>query len=322
MSSIKSTKLKRVVIKEELFKLTGSMEEAVILNQFIYWSKRTNDTDLYIAEEKKRLEENGEPINYPLSKGWIYKTAEELADEVMLGISTSTLRKRLNKLVDEGYLSRRNNPRNNWDKTFQYRVNIVKLKFDLQKLGYELEDYPQLSRNNKIEASNVASNNSYAHNGDSKHEDCAAIPEITSKITSDNTLETSSFKEADEDDDGKYNYLNQFDLICDTYLSLSKQKRLTSRDRKTMLEIVDKNWDAYQVIGWIKECFTQFKPTHERDCIRSFQYVANYIFDQAYKNNQEVLQHEEITEHIAGDEYFQQYGAKFMEKAKNINKGV
>ncbi|MDS9470897.1 winged helix-turn-helix domain-containing protein [Sporosarcina pasteurii] len=313
MISIKLKKLKRVVIKEELFKLTGSMEEAVILNQFIYWSKRTKDADQYIAEEKKRVGENDKSINSTLSKGWIYKTAEELADEVMLGISITTLRKHLKKLVDQGYLSRRNNPKYKWDKTFQYRVNSTKLMFDLQKMGYELEDYPELSRNYKIDVSNKKNNDLNGQNCDSKRENCAAIPEITSKITSENIPKTSSSKEVDEDGE-KNNHLNQFDLICETYLRLSKKtrSRLSDYDQKTMWKVVRKNWDTYQVIDWIKECFKQFKPQHERDAIQSFQYVANYIFDQAYKNTQEVLQDEESTGYFAGDEYFQRYESKII----------
>lgn len=44
------------------------------------------------------------------------------------------------------------------------------------------------------------------------------------------------------------------------------------------------------------------------DNIRSFRYVANYIFDQAYKNEQEVLEDEQATGYAAQDEYFQRYG--------------
>src|SRR5699024_12010135 len=44
------------VIKEEYVKLTGSTEEAIILNQFIYWSERTKDVSKYLLEEKTRLE--------------------------------------------------------------------------------------------------------------------------------------------------------------------------------------------------------------------------------------------------------------------------
>lgn len=112
------------------------MEEAVILNQFIYWSKRTKYTDQYVAEEKKRIKENDESVDLVSSTGWIYKTAEELADETMLSISVTTLRKHIKNLVDKGYLPRRNNPKYKWDKTFQYRPDSVKIMLDLQKIGF------------------------------------------------------------------------------------------------------------------------------------------------------------------------------------------
>ena len=43
-------KLRRVVIKEELVALTGSVDAAIVLNQMIYWSERVKDFDDFIAE--------------------------------------------------------------------------------------------------------------------------------------------------------------------------------------------------------------------------------------------------------------------------------
>ena len=49
-------KLKRSVIKEEeLVELTGNYIDAVLLNQFIYWSERVHDFDLFIEQENKRV---------------------------------------------------------------------------------------------------------------------------------------------------------------------------------------------------------------------------------------------------------------------------
>ena len=71
-------KLKRVVIKEELFALTGDFKEAIILNQFIYWSERIRDFDKFVEEENKRrqMETGEEPID--LNNGWIFKSVKEL----------------------------------------------------------------------------------------------------------------------------------------------------------------------------------------------------------------------------------------------------
>ena len=85
--------LKRVVIKEEVVALTGDFRPALILNQFIYWIERMYDTDKYIKEEKERALKEDMEINIIESKGWIYKTAEELNDELMIGMSIPTIRK-------------------------------------------------------------------------------------------------------------------------------------------------------------------------------------------------------------------------------------
>ena len=136
--------LKRVVIKEELVTLTGDFRPALILNQFIYWIERMHDTDKYILEEKERALKEDMEINIIESKGWVYKTAEELNDELMIGMSIPTIRKYIKQLVEAGYLYQRKNPKYNWDKTLQYRVNLYKVQLDLAKLGYALEGYKLL----------------------------------------------------------------------------------------------------------------------------------------------------------------------------------
>ena len=58
-------KLKRVVIKEELFALTGDFKEAIILNQFIYWSERIRDFDKLDADI---VDFNLEELAYELNR--------------------------------------------------------------------------------------------------------------------------------------------------------------------------------------------------------------------------------------------------------------
>lgn len=133
--------LKRVVIKEELVELTGDYRPAIILNQFIYWIERMYDTDKYIREEKERALRHDMTVDMSESKGWIYKTAEELNNELMVGMSKATVGKYINQLVEAGYLKKRKNPKYKWDKTLQYRVDLYKVQKDLAKLGYALEGY-------------------------------------------------------------------------------------------------------------------------------------------------------------------------------------
>ena len=136
--------LKRVVIKEELVELTGDYRPAIILNQFIYWSERIKDVDKYINEETERALKDNLEVNIDTSNGWIYKSSEELNEEIMLGMSVATIRKYIKQLVDAGYLKQRKNPKYKWDNTIQYRVDIYKIQLDLAKLGYALEGYKLL----------------------------------------------------------------------------------------------------------------------------------------------------------------------------------
>jgi|GEM_PF-995204 len=134
--------LKRVVLKEELVELTKDYKKAILLNQFIYWSERVSDFDKFIAEEKERCSKNDIDNNQEFLNGWMYKSAEDLSEETMLGLSKSNMGAHIKSLVDNGWLSERNNPIFKWDRTKQYRVNIIKIQQDLFKLSYSLEGYP------------------------------------------------------------------------------------------------------------------------------------------------------------------------------------
>ncbi len=135
-------KLKRVVIKEELVVLTGDFKKAILLNQFIYWSERVRDFDKFIEEEKERYSKEGKEINLNKERGWMYKKAEELSEETMLNLSDKTIRSYIKDFVKNGWIDERENPEHKWDRTKQYRVNIVKIQSELFELGYSLEGYP------------------------------------------------------------------------------------------------------------------------------------------------------------------------------------
>ena len=126
------------VIREELVKLTGDAIMAVVLNQLLYWTQRVDDFDELLAEEAKRNAE----MNVQPRYGWIYKTAEELGEETLMGLSAKTIRRHLSELVAGGWLQERSNPENAWDKTRQYRVNVSKVQRDLFVWGYALQGYP------------------------------------------------------------------------------------------------------------------------------------------------------------------------------------
>lgn len=168
-------KIKKAIIREDLLSITKDYRKAILLNQFIYWSERVSDADKFIEKENEIAKNNGE-VERELFYGWIYKTAEELADEVMLGLSASQIRRYINDLVDLGYISKRNNPKYKWDRTLQYRVNLVNIAKDLKKNGFPLSDYKiDIPDNENTNTHGCAINNEPEENQSQSSE--RAIPE-------------------------------------------------------------------------------------------------------------------------------------------------
>ena len=211
---MENRKLKRVVIKEELVELTGDFKSAIVLNQLIYWSERTKDTDKFLNEERERIEKYGnyefdsekaEIIKDALTHGWIYKKASELAEDCMIGLSNATMGRILKNLIANGWIDERNNPIYKWDRTKQYRVNIAKIQSDLNKIGYALEGYSLgTACNNSFQNENSSFNHeksnfqneklqiqnekSELQNEKSQFQNEKAIPEITTEIKNTETI--------------------------------------------------------------------------------------------------------------------------------------
>lgn len=206
-------RLKRAVLKEEYVAITENTSRALILNQMIYWSERIRDFDKFIDEEVKRSNNEGRDINIDLTKGWIYKSYDELRNELMISDSIKTISRHLNNLVDCGFLDRRRNPNYRYDRTYQYRVNLLKIRKALNLKGYELQDYRfdfinEIPINNKVAFDNPICQNdnsnsqfdntksqfdkSYCH-GDK------TIPEITTNITTENISEITTTNSKDKE---------------------------------------------------------------------------------------------------------------------------
>ena len=132
----------------------------------------------FIEKENEIAKNNGEEER-ELFYGWIYKTADELAEEIMLGLSASQVRRYVRDLVDMGFISKRNNPKYKWDRTLQYRVNLVNIAKALKEKGYPLSEY-------KIELPDGLSNVhgctiNEAHMENQSAPDAYAIPETTTR---------------------------------------------------------------------------------------------------------------------------------------------
>jgi len=144
-------KLKRAVIKEELVEITGKFQTALILNQFIYWTERVHDFDKFLEEENRRNILGGlEPVNVPLSHGWIYKSASDLSEELMLGVSDQSISRYIKELENLGFIHERSNPIHKWDRTKQYRVDFQAVCNALEQKGKTLEGWHFPKNNSPI----------------------------------------------------------------------------------------------------------------------------------------------------------------------------
>jgi hypothetical protein len=185
-------KLKRVVIKQEIVEITGKFQSALILNQLIYWTERTRDFDKFLEEENKRNLFGGlEPINVPLFHGWIYKSASELSEELMLGVSDQTIGRYIKELEDLGFIHERSNPIHKWDRTKQYRVDFQAVCNALEQKGRTLDGY-HFPKNTVPDSKpeNQKSNFETLNFQNGK-----AIPETTAKTTTETTTAVAAFPE-------------------------------------------------------------------------------------------------------------------------------
>lgn len=200
------TKPKVAVIRQELLELTGDYRQALVLSQLLHWTSRVRDFDKFIEEEQQRIQTNLGEIGYPnieKQNGWIYKTAEEMAKETMLGLAPKNMRKHIKELVNKGIIEERRNPKYNWDKTLQYRVDTIKLQIELYKLGYNvsisggyvatiidksIQELADPSDETSIPRDETSLGDNETYNGELQND--KAIPKITTEITSKITTES------------------------------------------------------------------------------------------------------------------------------------
>lgn len=192
------SKIKKAVIREDLLAITGDFRKAIILNQFIYWSERVSDADKFIEKENEIAKSNGKEER-ELFYGWIYKTAEELSEEVMLGLSASQIRRYINDLVDLKYISKRTNPNYKWDRTLQYRVNLVNIAKSLKKKGYPLSDYKIEIPDDDLSNTHSCTINDEPGENQSQSSE-RAIPDTTTDTTNRDCVSENTDKYALEDE--------------------------------------------------------------------------------------------------------------------------
>lgn len=312
-------KLKTAVIKEELVILLGHYIQALILNQFLYWSERTRDTDRFIEEEKHR----DTSLEIEPTYGWIYKTSEKLNDELMLDMSPSTIRRHLIKIISAGYIDQRNNPKYKWDRTLQYRPNIIRIQTDLHKLGYALRDYPLVVKN----AFSIMKNGkSEIENGTRDNE--KTIPKTTLKITSKSSSEnqkTDSTNKTPNEESTSFRpqkHWEVFNPITDTDNDLSDDindwlptppteypptEQLTDDERRlAALGINSNDTDVTRMISQMRKEGWEIKQSEIEECVSLFLITTGWDIPASDRNRK--LWIAGIRDHI------QEYGASELKE--------
>lgn len=282
---MKPQKLKRAVIKEELVELTGKYQLAIVLNQMIYWSERSNDVDKYLEEEQERIDKYALPdedvdlkvIENQKTHGWIYKSSDELVEDTMFDVKPKTMRLYLKELVTNGWLDERRNPKLKMDRTMQYRVNIINLQRDLMKLGYYLEGYKALNfaKGENVRSMERSTDDARVENVHAKGENVQAIPEITTDIKKELTTTTKSVESHNgfSPEDGVDRLANRFIELRAKGLQLSPND-YTSIGR-TLQGVPEED-----AIHYLETCFRERTDAK----ITTFSYCEQYIVDSHQRN--------------------------------------
>jgi hypothetical protein len=169
-------KRRKVVLREDLMELTKDINQALVLSQMLYWTEKIDDLNDLILEENKRLAEHGQnQIEY--FHGWIWKSARQMKEELFHALSEDAIQRAFVSLSDKGIFVRRRNPNFKYDRTIQYRVDLLLLRRLLKEIGIDFTDF-QLDSIPHIAGSitQVAPSNTPV---------AETIPEITINITTE-----------------------------------------------------------------------------------------------------------------------------------------
>jgi len=133
-------RMKKAVLREDIMMLTQDVTQALVLGQMLYWTKTLDTVNNWIFEENKRLAESELP-QHEYNYGWIYKSAREMREDLMCAFSEDAIQRAFSTLVTKGVFMTRSNPRVRYDRTLQYRIDLVFLRRLLKDRGYEMTDF-------------------------------------------------------------------------------------------------------------------------------------------------------------------------------------
>ena len=166
-----------------------------MLNQFLYWSERVKDFDLFLQQE---AELNGrEPDKCYF--GWIYKSYDALSKETMLGLSPSNIKKHIETLHNAGFIEIRQN-KNKWDRRKEYKINFKYIQNELILKGYSLEGYTLGTLFSVLENGSSKIENGGSKTENRTNQNRKTVTEITTEITTDIKKKARKKTKADYDE--------------------------------------------------------------------------------------------------------------------------
>jgi hypothetical protein len=127
---------RKVIISESLVALTGDAVSAAVLHVLLEEHKANLEQDALVEQAQR----SGLTVDIPLTEGWVRKSARQLSVDLLGLAGRRTLARRLDEIVEQGWLHKRNNPSGELDRTYQYRPNVRKIKRDLGELATTWED--------------------------------------------------------------------------------------------------------------------------------------------------------------------------------------
>lgn len=138
-----------VILRSEYLSITNNHCAAKLLSIFEYWSNK-------LLEKASKLNQD--------AREWIYKSYDDLYQELMGEHGVHSIRKAIRLLIDLGYLSQRHNPWHKHDRKYQYHLEIDNIQESLDSLYSETSDNEQMQESEENEPS-VNDDSSIAQNG-------------------------------------------------------------------------------------------------------------------------------------------------------------
>ena len=129
-------------LREEFVALTRDHRKALILETYFFYLKRSHEIDKHLAE---CLANPPEP-----SEGWLAVSAEQLQRDVLMPDVSSTTIWRLNgQLVEDDLLQMKKT--HNRRAATKYRLNLPRLAYELDNLGFFLPGYAKKDHQTLVE---------------------------------------------------------------------------------------------------------------------------------------------------------------------------